>query len=115
MKTETELRRIYVAAATHEFPDVRFFIRNVGKLMVGDRVISAGIKGQADVYGYVRGGRGIEIELKNIRTPQTKEQRAWQAFCEEWDIPYLLLRAQSADPIDDWLTRTYEFMKTVKS
>lgn len=114
MKTEIELRRIYVAAATQEFPDVRFFIRNVGKFSVGESHVRAGIKGQADVYFYMRGGRGGEIELKNLHTPQTKEQRAWQAFCEAWGIPYLLLRAQSDDPIDDWLVRTYEFLKTVR-
>lgn len=113
-RTETELRRIYVAAATREFPGVRFFIRNVGSFSVGESRVRAGIKGQADVYFYMRGGRGGEIELKNIRTPQTKEQKAWQAFCEEWEIPFLLLRAQSDDPIDDWLVRTYEFLKKVQ-
>ena len=113
-RTETELRRIYVAEATREFTEVRFFIRNVGSFAVGDARVRAGIKGQADVYFYMRGGRGGEIELKNIHTPQTKEQKAWQSFCEAWGIPYLLLRAQSDDPIDDWLVRTFDFLKTVQ-
>lgn len=108
------MRRIYAARATAEFPDVRFLIRNVGKFVVGEHRVRVGIKGQADIEGILRGGRHIEIELKNIHTPQTAEQKAWQAWCTTWGIPYLLLRAESEDPFDDWLVRTYEFLKTVR-
>ena len=111
--TEVELRRLYVARATREFPTTRFFIENVGTAMIGESRVRFGIKGKPDISAITRPNLLSYIELKNIRTPHTKEQQAWQAWCVSWGIPYLLLRAQSDDPIEEWIMRTREFLEGV--
>lgn len=107
------MRRIYVARATAAFPDVRFLIRNVGSAVIGESRVRFGIKGMADIEAIKRPNIHLEIELKNTHTPHTREQKAWQAWCESWGIPYLLLRAQASDPFAQWLDETRRFLLTV--
>lgn len=120
--TETELRRHYVARCTERFsgrgsaPCVRMFIRNVGAIEVDGRVFRAGIKGQSDIYGYVlRQPFAIpfEVECKNIRTPESAAQTTWAAFCKQWNIPRLTIRAirgESPEEIlDRWVSETESF------
>ena len=97
---ESELRRALVGRCR----DVRLFVRNVGVFRLdGGRVFRAGIKGQADVFGFTRDGRAIEIEIKTKRGKLSPEQIAWRDFCLAWNVIYLLLEAHDdADPIDRW-------------
>ena len=85
--TENELRRFYVAKCTVIILNARLFIRNVGQFQdERGNVFKAGIKGQADVWGWIFRTRGpwpipFEIECKNVRTKETDEQRALVAWC----------------------------------
>lgn len=135
---ETELRRRYIAACSRAFPDLRLFNRNVGFFKTpGGGGFRAGIKGQADVYGYfrtpirVRGlgpepigtaGHGptivIEVELKRHGQHLKPEQETWRAWCKEWGVPYLLLEekdrlAPPSDTIGGWVDETHNFLASL--
>ena len=111
---------------------MRFFIRNVGAIEVDGRMFRTGIKGQSDVYGYVRGSDGssnvadiprfaipFEVELKNVRTRETEEQTAWAMFCQQWGIPRLMLRALRGETpekiLSRWTSETGVFLHALKS
>lgn len=120
--TEIELRRFYVAACTKKFLDVRLFIRNVAKMQIEDRFIRAGIKGQADVWGHLFRDpypMPLEIELKNVNTSDTDEQKAWRAYCEERRVPYLYMRAKKGDTpaqvIAEWIRETDDWLKYLRT
>jgi hypothetical protein len=111
--TETELRRFYVAACTEKFLDTRMFIRNTGVIEFEGRAFKAGIKGQSDVWGWLYRPpypMPLEIELKNVLTPVTPEQKVWAAYCKVKTVPYLQLRAEKGKTpkqvIDAWVIET---------
>lgn len=119
--TETELRRFYVAACTEKFRDVRLFIRNIVATKIGDDHIRAGIKGQADVWGHLFRDpypMPLEIELKNVNTPDTDEQKAWRAYCETRRVPYLYMRAKKGETpkqiIETWTATTGVWLEGLK-
>lgn len=118
---ETELRREYVAACTAEIRDVRLFIRNIATLEIEDRVIKAGVKGQADAWGWLFRSPypvPLEIELKNVKTPQSPHQKAWAAYCQAKSVPYLLLRARKGETppeiIARWVRETNEWLEVLR-
>jgi hypothetical protein len=120
--TETELRRFYVAACTKKFLDVRLFIRNVMTMEIEDRHVHAGIKGQADVWGHLFRDpypMPLEIELKNVNTRDTDQQKKWRAYCERNRVPYLYMRAQKNDTpvqvIADWVRQTDDWLKYLRT
>ena len=94
---EIPLLRELLYEAARAMPHVRLFRRNVLKLKVidartnRDRMVIAGIPGQSDLYGYVFGGRCIEVELKSQNGRLTPEQRAWRDWCLAGQIPWLCL------------------------
>lgn len=120
--SETELRRFYVAACTERFADVRLFIRNVGRVELDGRTFKAGIAGQADCYGFLFREpypMPLEIELKNVKTKHTDEQKAWQAYCVSKKVPYLLLRAANGETpeqvIHRWVRVTDGWLKGLRN
>jgi len=100
---ETHLMREFMHRAAVALPMLRLFRRNVAFIKVDNRAIRAGLKGQADLYGYIRGGRVIEIEIKAAHGKLTPEQEAWRDWCQEWGIPHLVLWAHDDDPVTGWL------------
>lgn len=112
--TETELRRFYVGRCTEVFDDVRLFIRNTGVLTTeSGGHFKAGIKGQCDIWGWLYQApypMPLEIELKNVKTPQSTHQKAWAAYCNAQRVPYVLLRAKKDETpleiIDRWVAET---------
>lgn len=119
--TETELRRYYVAACTEAFTDARFFIRNVGNVETEGRHFKSGVGGQADVYGWLFRlpyPMEFEVELKNVKTPQKENQKAWAAYCTRNKIPYILLRAGKGQLpvqiIDDWVEDTSVWLNQLR-
>jgi hypothetical protein len=100
---ETTLMREFMHRAAVALPMVRLFRRNVAVIKIDNRAIRAGLKGQADLYGYIRGGRVIEIEIKARRGVLTPEQIVWQGWCREWGIPHLVLWIDGHDPVTRWL------------
>ena len=126
---EIPLMREFLARYRH--PLVRLFRRNILDKTVQDihtgRVhqVKAALKGQADVYGFrktcqrVYSASGVvigatnglgpavpfEIEFKGERTPVSEEQKRWRAFCEDWGIPHLVLRARVGEEQEVTLLR----------
>jgi len=105
MPTESSLQTSLLLAAPQRLPELRLFRRNVVVAQHGDRQTRAGLKGQADLYGYVRGGTVIELELKGHRTAVSPEQKAWAAWCAEWGVPFLLLRARGGESAEETVER----------
>jgi hypothetical protein len=93
---EHALQSALLLAAPRLLPDLRLFRRQVMRVQLPDpeRTIAVGIRGQADLYGLQRGGRHIELELKTAGGVMSKNQLVWQAFCQGWGIPHLVLRGR---------------------
>lgn len=92
-----ELQPALLLLAPKRLPDLRLFRRNVMLVRVENRKVKVGIPGQADLYGFWRGGRAIELELKSARGRATPDQLVWRAFCLEWGILHLVLKALPAE------------------
>lgn len=95
--SEVDLMRALLAAAAVALPNVRLFRRNVGAFQVAGGVFRSGIKGQADIYGYERGGRALEIECKAARGKLRPEQEAWRDWCRAWGVRWMLLDARARE------------------
>ena len=92
MNLESDYVHALLVRAPHEFPNVWLFRRNVGAGRLAERsYFRAGIPGQADLYGIGRGGRHYEIECKRF-TGLSPAQKRWRDWCDERDVPWLLLR-----------------------
>lgn len=115
MSDELPLMKKFLGSYRH--PDARLFRRQIIDKTVrelrSERVhqLKAGIKGQADVYGFVRVNMTkfapipIEIEFKGLKTKVEPEQEMWRQFCENWNIPHLILRAAHDETDEQTLTR----------
>lgn len=103
--SETDMLHAFLYAAGAALPNLRLFRRNVGVVKLENRVLRAGIKGQADLYGYERGtGRAVEIEVK-LFGKLTPEQERWRDWCREWGVRWLLLAARKEEATGETLTR----------
>ena len=102
--TESELQWALLKAAPARIVDIRLFRRNVGTVRVGQRVMRFGIAGQCDIQGLWKRGVALELELKTATGRLSPEQRAWQAFCEAWSIPHMVLRGA----VDETTEQTVE-------
>jgi len=104
--TETDLMWDLVRRIPHAIPDARPFRRAVVNVEAkqGFRV-KAGIKGQCDLYLYVRGGRVLEVETKARRGVLSERQLAWQAFCRSLSIPHIVLTQRADESTEDTVQR----------
>jgi len=95
---ETDLLHLFIERVPHSLPDVRVFRRNIINVETvhGFRARN-GVKGQADAYAIVRGGRCVEIETKAARGVLQQAQRNWRAFCASFGVPHLVLRAAKGE------------------
>lgn len=100
MILESDLQAAFLLAAPAALPKLRLFRRNVSKIRILDpisnrsRVVRFALPGQCDLYGIVQGGEHFELELKSATGSLDEDQRRWKAFCEEWRVPYFLLKAK---------------------
>jgi len=90
---EAALQSRLLLEAPKQIPTLRLFRRQVMAGRIDGRFMRAGIKGQADVYGFFKGGIAIELELKAERGAARDDQVAWRNFCTMWSIMHLQLRA----------------------
>ena len=115
MSLESQLQARLLLAAPARLPSLRLFRRNIGEAKLrGGHTVSFGIKGQADLYGIVRGGRIIEVELKAAGRQLSLEQKQWQTWCLEWEIPHVVLRAlkneSEVETVERWLTELAQLL-----
>ena len=110
---ESELQSALLFAAPTALPTLRLFRRNVGAATYGKNTVTFGTKGMADLWGYWRGGRAIELELKAATGVSSKEQKAWAAFCRAWGVPHAVLRAREGETIAETVARWIEEVRTL--
>lgn len=102
---ETDLVRRFIPMAVQILP-VRLFRRQIMLAKSDDgRVMKAGVKGQADIWGFTLEGRHIEIEAKAASGRLTPDQAAWRAFCETTGVVYMLAQAERDERPDTTCTR----------
>ena len=103
---ESQLQGKLLLEAPKRFPNMRLFRRNVGKARLqGGYVVRFALPGQCDLYGIVRGGRHIEIELKGIDGKLKPDQVTWKTWCDEWGVPHLVLTASKLETDEETVDR----------
>lgn len=105
MSLESTLQARLLLAAPARLPALRLFRRNVVAVRIENRTVRAGIKGQCDLYGLMRGGGHIEVELKGVGKPLRPEQEDWQTWCLEWEVPHVVLRALKGETVEQTVER----------
>ena len=106
MSLESELQTALLLAAPGRLPSLRLFRRNIGEARLrGGYTVQFAIPGQCDLYGVVRGGGHLEIEIKGLKTRVEPEQKTWAAWCAEWCVPYLLLRPEKGETVEQTVDR----------
>jgi hypothetical protein len=79
-----------------KFPKIRIFQRHVGLFYTANNTpIKINQPGMADAWGWLPLSEYtliIEIEFKTGNAKQSKEQKAWQAFCHSMGVLYILCR-----------------------
>jgi hypothetical protein len=109
--SETDLLHLFITRAPHAL-SVRVFRRNIINVEAkqGFRARN-GIAGQADAYALARGGRHIELETKAARGTLAKAQRRWRAWCADWGVPHLVLRAARGEAPEVTVSRWVEELR----
>lgn len=96
--TEGQLMALFMYEASRVLKHIRVFRRQIVQANIDGRQVRAGIKGQADIYAYSRGGGVIELELKSATGRLSREQGHWRDWCHEWGVPWMLLQAHHGEP-----------------
>lgn len=105
MSLESTLQVALLLALPARLPSVRFFRRNVGAAKFRGATVRFAIKGQCDLYGYVRGGRTIEVELKAPGKRLEPDQKTWAAWCKEWGVPHIVLTGRDEETVEETVER----------
>jgi hypothetical protein len=108
---EVPLMQSFMYEASRAMPSVRLFRRNVGVIMIEDRVFKAGIKGQCDIYAYTKGGRVVEIETKAKRGVLSENQKHWRDWCVSWGVPWMQLKPLKSETSEQTVTRWVEELR----
>ena len=104
-KLEGELQASLLLEAPHHLQNLRLFRRNIATIRIERRVMKFGVAGQCDLYGILRGGRHIEVELKAASGSLSSEQRQWRDFCAAWEIPWITLKARPLETVEQTVSR----------
>lgn len=107
---ETPLLHKFIERVPYTIPDARVYRRNIINVLAKGRKggtfrAKNGITGQADAYAIIRGGFIIELEAKAHEGVLSDAQLRWQAFCLEFEIPHLVLRAEKDEAPDATVSR----------
>ena len=101
-KKHGEFVKLLLLDAQKRFPNSRWFQRDVGLFKtLRNTPIKIGIKGQADIYGFVPYGNHVlwvEIEVKLPHDKMSKYQRQWKETVE--NMRGLHIEARSFDDLD---------------
>ena len=101
--------------APKRLPDLRLFRRQIMAGTIDGRRMRAGVKGQADVYGFWRGGRVVELELKSLTGASTPEQKTWREFCVTWGVQHHVLKPLTGESIAETVTRWLDVIATSRA
>ena len=117
---ESTLQAALLLRAPESLPDIRFFRRNIGRARGwSGQVIHFGIKGQCDLYGILKGGQLVEVELKADTGHLKEDQEAWRDWCLSWNVPWILLKAKKNETVEQtvarWLIELRAYIQTVES
>jgi hypothetical protein len=111
---EITLQGLLLLRAPFALPELRLFRRNVGGgRLQGGHVVKFGIKGQCDLYGLVRGGRHLEIELKASAGELSDKQEAWRTFCDGWGVPWVALYEYPNETKEETVERWIAILRTL--
>lgn len=102
MKSEHEIQQeiLLEFGSRH---DLKIWRQNTGKLSSGCRFISFGVLGGGDISGIIKGGRRLEIEVKNDKGKQRPSQKLFQQMIESMGGVYIL--ARSVDDVREGLKK----------
>lgn len=67
--------------------------QNTGCTKIGNRWVSFGKKGAADLTGLLQGGRRLEVEVKRPKEKQSPEQMEFQSQIETFGGLYLVVHS----------------------
>lgn len=73
---------------------VRLWKCATGTAKIGNRYISFGLKGAADLTGILCDGTRLEIEVKSGAATQSEEQKNFQKMIEKYGGIYILARSE---------------------
>lgn len=91
--------------------DMRIWRNNTGAIKVGERFVSFGLKGSADILGLLRGGRFLAIEVKAASGRQSPDQKSFQKMIEDFGGLYIL--ARSVEDVERGLENGTELAKQI--
>ncbi len=111
MNPETAIQGELLKAAPFVLKDLRMFRRNILRVKIEGRVIKVGIKGQCDIYGIVRGGRHIEVEVKWIGGTLRPDQKVWRDWCIAMGVPWILLQTRAEETQEQNVARWIEELR----
>ena len=100
---ENDLKRLFLLEQPKALPDLRLVNRVVGRFEIRDgatgrhRPVHVGIKGLCDLYGWRKGGRAVEVELKSKSGRLRPEQEKWRTWCLAWGIEHYVLWANDGE------------------
>lgn len=107
-KEHQNLIKRFKLAFPKEIPKMRVFDRHVGLLYTKRGTpMMINKKGMSDLYGIVNGIH-IEIEAKTGKAVLSKEQKNWKKFCENFNIPFFLMRDEH-----ETIKEIKEFLDTI--
>jgi|GEM_PF-2930006 len=115
--TESQLQQALLLTAPTGLPSWRLFRRNIGSAtMRGGFEVKFGIKGQCDLYGLIRGGQHVEIELKAAgkRIKPGSDQDTWRAWCLSWNVPHVVLTGLKNETVDETVSRWIEELRALQ-
>lgn len=101
MKQHTNFVNAIATAVNKKVPHARIFKRVAGLLTTqGGSTVSGTIKGQADLYGFVKTKHGaihFEVEAKTGADRMRPEQLLWLKCCQELGSPHLIAHAKKPE------------------
>lgn len=116
MSLESQLQTAMLLAAPACLPSLRLFRRNVGEAkMRSGHTVNFGIAGQCDLYGFLRGGRVVEVELKAAgkKIKPGSDQDKWRTWCLEWGVPHIVLTGRKEESVAETVARWIEELRAL--
>lgn len=72
---------------------LRIWKQNTGSLKIGQRYVSFGLKGSADLSGILMDGTRLEVEVKSGNARQNEAQENFQRMIDAFRGVYMVVRS----------------------